>query len=53
MAPVFQPEIVAENVIRAARDPAREYWLGFSTLFSIIGNMFAPGLLDRGIICTR
>ncbi|WP_353682733.1 SDR family oxidoreductase, partial [Mesorhizobium sp.] len=47
MAPVFQPEIVAENVIRAARDPAREYWLGFSTLFSIIGNMFAPGLLDR------
>ncbi|RWK56802.1 MAG: SDR family NAD(P)-dependent oxidoreductase [Mesorhizobium sp.] len=47
MAPVFQPEIVAENVIRAARDPAREYWLGLSTLFAIIGNMFAPGLLDR------
>jgi short-subunit dehydrogenase len=45
--PVFEPERAAEAVFHAAHGRWREYWLGMSTLQAIIGNMLAPGLLDR------
>lgn len=45
--PIFQPETVAEAVFRAAHHRPREYWLGFSTVKSIIAQMLTPSLLDR------
>jgi NAD(P)-dependent dehydrogenase (short-subunit alcohol dehydrogenase family) len=46
MGTIYQPEAAAEAVFRAARTQAREYWVGFSTLETIVGNMIAPGFLD-------
>jgi NAD(P)-dependent dehydrogenase (short-subunit alcohol dehydrogenase family) len=46
--PIYQPETAAEAVVHAAAHPKRrEYWVGGSTVGTIIGNRLAPGLLDR------
>jgi NAD(P)-dependent dehydrogenase (short-subunit alcohol dehydrogenase family) len=45
--PVFQPEVAARAIVRAAEHPRREYWVGMSTVAAIIGQRIAPGLLDR------
>lgn len=45
--PVVQPEVIADTLYRAAVHPAREYWIGTSTLAVVLGNMLAPGLFDR------
>lgn len=45
--PVVQPEVVADVVFKAAVNPRREYWIGWSTYRVIIGNMLLPGFLDR------
>jgi hypothetical protein len=45
--PVVQPEVIAEAEIRAALDPHREVWIGWSTLKVILGNVLLPGFLDR------
>jgi hypothetical protein len=45
--PVVQPEVIAEVVFRAALQPRREYWIGFSTLKAILANMILPSYLDR------
>jgi GH15 family glucan-1,4-alpha-glucosidase/NAD(P)-dependent dehydrogenase (short-subunit alcohol dehydrogenase family) len=47
LPPVFQPEAAAEAIVRAAREAPRELWVGRPSLQTIIGNMLAPGLLDR------
>jgi short-subunit dehydrogenase len=47
VAPVFQPNAVADAIYAAACDPRREYWLGFSTMKVILGNIVAPEFLDR------
>jgi len=47
VAPIVQPERIAEAIFRAALHPAREYWIGWSTLKVILGNMLIPGLLDQ------
>jgi NADP-dependent 3-hydroxy acid dehydrogenase YdfG len=47
VAPVVQPEAIAEVVFNASHDPKREYWLGFSTLKAILANMIWPAFLDR------
>jgi short-subunit dehydrogenase len=47
VAPVFEPEAVADAVVEAARRRGREYWLGWSAAKVILGNMAAPGVLDR------
>lgn len=47
VAPVVEPEVIANTVYDAIQRPAREYWIGFSTLKVIFGSMIAPGLLDR------
>ena len=47
VAPVVQPEVIAQAVFEAVRRPRREYWIGFSTLKVILGNMVLPGFLDR------
>ena len=46
MGAIYQPEAAAEAVLRAARTGAREYWVGTSTLMTIVGNMIAPEFMD-------
>jgi NAD(P)-dependent dehydrogenase (short-subunit alcohol dehydrogenase family) len=46
MGTVYQPEAIAEAVFRAVKRGPREYWVGLSTIETIIGNMVSPGLLD-------
>ena len=45
--PVHEPEPVAEAIVRAALEAPREMWIGGPTVQAILGNMMAPGLLDR------
>jgi NAD(P)-dependent dehydrogenase (short-subunit alcohol dehydrogenase family) len=46
--PVYQPEVAAEAVHHAAGHPRRrEYWVGGSTVGTLLANRIAPGLLDR------
>jgi NAD(P)-dependent dehydrogenase (short-subunit alcohol dehydrogenase family) len=48
VAPIYQPEVAARGIAYAADHPARrEYWVGGSTVATLIANKFAPGLLDR------
>ncbi|WP_137120355.1 SDR family oxidoreductase [Segeticoccus rhizosphaerae] len=46
--PIYQPEVTAKGVLYAADHPKRrEYWVGGSTVGTLIGNAIAPGVLDR------
>jgi NAD(P)-dependent dehydrogenase (short-subunit alcohol dehydrogenase family) len=46
--PIYQPEAAARAVVYAAEHPRRrEYWVGGSTMGTLVANSFAPGLLDR------
>lgn len=45
--PVLQPETAARAILLASQEARREYWLGLSTVKAILGDMAAPGLLDR------
>ena len=47
MGKVFEPETAAQAVWRAAAWPWREYWLGGTTLKTILADVVAPELLDR------
>jgi hypothetical protein len=47
LPPVFQPEAVAPEIVRAAREAPRELWIGHSTLKAIAGAMFLPETGDR------
>ena len=47
MGEVFEPEAAAEAVFRAARGRWREYWLGRTTIMTILGEVVLPGVLDR------
>jgi NAD(P)-dependent dehydrogenase (short-subunit alcohol dehydrogenase family) len=46
--PIYQPEVAARAVVHAADHPhRREYWVGGSTVATLLANAVAPGLLDR------
>ena len=45
--PIFQPETVADAVMRAAVKTPREYWLGRSTVKAIVAQMLAPSVADH------
>jgi len=46
--PIYQPEVAARAVAYAADHPRRrEYWVGSSTVGTLLANAVAPGLLDR------
>ncbi|HKN56692.1 MAG TPA: SDR family oxidoreductase [Amycolatopsis sp.] len=46
--PIYQPEVAARAIVFAADHPQRrEYWVGGSTVGTVIGAKLAPGLLDR------
>ena len=47
VAPVYQPELIAQAAVHAALHPRREMWLGWSTTKAIVAQRLAPGLLDR------
>jgi NAD(P)-dependent dehydrogenase (short-subunit alcohol dehydrogenase family) len=46
--PIYQPEVAARAVAWAADHPQRrEYWVGMSTVGTLLANAVAPGVLDR------
>jgi len=46
--PIYQPEVAARAIVYAAEHPnRREYWVGASTVATIVANAVAPSLLDR------
>jgi short-subunit dehydrogenase len=45
--PVYQPEVAARAILKAARQAPRELWVGKASFQSIIGTMVMPGVLDR------
>jgi NAD(P)-dependent dehydrogenase (short-subunit alcohol dehydrogenase family) len=48
VAPVFQPEVAARAIVHAAaHGRRREYWVGGSTVATLLANAVAPGVLDR------
>ncbi len=45
--PIYQPEVAARGVVYAADHPRRkQYWVGASTVGTILGQKVAPALLD-------
>jgi short-subunit dehydrogenase len=44
---VYQPEVAARAVWRAASEHPRELWVGWSSIRTILGQLLAPALLDR------
>jgi NAD(P)-dependent dehydrogenase (short-subunit alcohol dehydrogenase family) len=46
VAPVFQPELPARAIVFLAEHPRRNMWVGLSTAYTILGERFAPKLLD-------
>jgi NAD(P)-dependent dehydrogenase (short-subunit alcohol dehydrogenase family) len=45
--PIFQPEVAARAIHYAAHHRRREYYVGFPTVYTIIGNKLAPWLAER------
>jgi NAD(P)-dependent dehydrogenase (short-subunit alcohol dehydrogenase family) len=46
--PIYQPEVAARGVLFAADHPARkEYWVGASTVATLLANRVIPAVLDR------
>ena len=46
--PIYQPEVAAQGVVFAADHPEhKEYWVGASTVGTIVTQKFAAPLLDR------
>jgi NAD(P)-dependent dehydrogenase (short-subunit alcohol dehydrogenase family) len=46
--PIYQPEVAARALVYAADHPhRREYWVGCSTVGTLLANRIVPGLLDR------
>jgi NAD(P)-dependent dehydrogenase (short-subunit alcohol dehydrogenase family) len=51
--PIYQPELAARAVVYAADHPhRREYWVGGSTMGTLVANKFAAGALDRYLALT-
>ncbi len=51
--PIYQPEVAAGAVLWAADHPGRkQYWVGASTVGTILGQKIAPALLDRYLAVT-
>jgi NAD(P)-dependent dehydrogenase (short-subunit alcohol dehydrogenase family) len=45
--PIFEPEVAARSVYWAANNRRRELYVGFPTVYTIIGNKLAPWLAER------
>jgi short-subunit dehydrogenase len=44
--PIYQPEVAARAIADAAERPRRELWVGFPTVYTILGEKFVSGLMD-------
>jgi short-subunit dehydrogenase len=44
---IYQPEVVAKAFLYAVEHPSREFWIGWSTIKAIVGQLFIPGPLER------
>lgn len=47
--PIYQPEAIASEIVRAAFEAPRELWIGKSALKAIFGGMLLPLLGDRSL----
>jgi short-subunit dehydrogenase len=47
VAPVYQPEVAADAIHWAAHHRRREVYVGIPTVYTIMGNKFAPWLTER------
>ncbi|SEK55538.1 Short-chain dehydrogenase [Blastococcus sp. DSM 46786] len=48
VAPVYQPEFMAQTLVHASEHPRRRaWWIGIPTVYTILGSRFAPQFLDR------
>ena len=46
--PIYQPEVAARTIVHAAGHPRRrEYWVGGSTVATLMANAVMPAVLDR------
>jgi NADP-dependent 3-hydroxy acid dehydrogenase YdfG len=45
--PIYQPEVAARSIAWAAEHPRREIWVGFPTVYTIVGERVASGFMDR------
>jgi hypothetical protein len=45
--PIYQPEVAARAVAYAAEHPRRELWVGLPTVYTILGEKFVSGFMDR------
>jgi short-subunit dehydrogenase len=45
--PIYQPEVAARAIVHAAEHPRREMWVGLPTVYTIVGEKVASGLMDR------
>ena len=46
--PIYQPEVAARAIVHAIDHPGRrEWWVGGSTVATLMANAVAPALLDR------
>ena len=50
--PVFQPELMADAIVSAAKSGRREVYVGVPTVAAIVGDKIAPALLDRYLAAT-
>jgi NAD(P)-dependent dehydrogenase (short-subunit alcohol dehydrogenase family) len=51
--PVYQPEVAARAIVFAAQHPRRELWVGLPTVYTILGERVASGLMDRYLAKTN
>jgi short-subunit dehydrogenase len=47
VAPVYEPEIAARAIVYAIEHPRREHWVGGSTVYTVLGEKFVSGVMDR------
>jgi NADP-dependent 3-hydroxy acid dehydrogenase YdfG len=53
VAPVYQPEVAARAIAWAAEHPRRELWVGLPTVYTILGERVASGVMDRYLARTN
>ncbi len=45
--PIYQPEVPADAIFYAAHHPRREFFVGWPTVMTVIGNKLAPAVADH------
>jgi NAD(P)-dependent dehydrogenase (short-subunit alcohol dehydrogenase family) len=51
--PIYEPEVAARAIAYAAEHPRREIWVGLPTVWTVLGEKFASGLMDRYLARTN